>query len=144
LGAPIVDANQMSGQPLVLALALGIAVLVFLSAAVVSSARRRRRELAVLLALGMTHRQLRSIIAWQTSTLLVVAVALGTPLGIIAGKWTWENFATSLGVVPTSVVPVELLIVGAVVLVGVGALLMLLPRFFSRASTPASWLRREE
>ena len=143
LGASIVNANQMSGQPLALALALGVAALVSLSAAVAASARRRRRELAVLQALGLTRGQLRSIIVWQTLTLLLVAVVVGLPLGIIAGRWTWTGFATSLGVVPVNVVPVISLVVGLVVLVAAGALLTALPRFYSQGASTASALRAE-
>ena len=143
LGASIVNASQMSGQPLALALALGIAALLSLSGAVAASVRRRRRELAILQALGLTRRQLRSIITWQMLTLLLVALVVGLPLGIVAGHWTWAGFATSLGVVPVTVVPLISLVVGLVLLVGAGALLASLPRFFSREASTASLLRTE-
>ena len=143
LGAPIVNANQMSGQPLALALALGVAALVSLSAAVVASARRRRRDLAVLQTLGLTRRQLRGIIAWQTLTLLLVAVVVGLPLGIVAGRLAWAGFATSLGVVPVTVVPRASLLVGLLVLVLAGALFTSLPRFSSAEASTASSLRTE-
>jgi hypothetical protein len=143
LAASIVNANQMSGQPLALALALGVAALVSLSAAVAASARRRRRELAVLQALGLTRVQLRSIIVWQTLTMLLVAVVLGLPLGVVAGRWAWSGFATSLGVVPVVVVPLISLVVGLVVLVVGGALLTAFPRFSSQGANMASALRAE-
>jgi FtsX-like permease family len=143
LGAAIVNANQMSGQPLALAFALSLAALLFLSATVAGSARRRRRELAVLQALGLTQRQLRAVIAWQTLTLLVVAVVAGLPLGIIAGRWTWAGFATSLGVVPVTVVPLVSLGGGLVLMVAAGALLTSLLRSFSRRTNIAASLRAE-
>jgi putative ABC transport system permease protein len=143
LGASIVNANQMSGQPLALALALGVAALVSLSAAVAASVRRRRRELAVLQALGLIRVQLRGIVVWQTLTLLLVAVVVGLPLGIVAGRWTWTGFATSLGVVPITVVPLISLVVGLVVLVAAGVLLTALPRFYSKGASTASALRAE-
>jgi hypothetical protein len=143
LGAPIVNANQMSGQPLALALALGVAALIALSAAVVATARRRRRDLAVLQTLGLTRRQLRGIIAWHTLTLLVVAVVVGLPLGIVAGRLAWSGFATSLGVVPVAVVPLIPLLVGLLVLVVAGALLTSLPNFSSPGASTASALRTE-
>jgi ABC-type antimicrobial peptide transport system permease subunit len=141
LGASIVNANQMSGQPLALAFALGVAALVSLSAAVAASARRRRRDLAILQALGLTRRQLRSIIAWQTLTLLLVAVMVGLPLGIVVGRWTWSGFATSLGVVPVTALPLTSLLVGLALLVVAGPLFTSLPRFFSREAATASLLR---
>jgi hypothetical protein len=143
LAASIVNANQMTGQPLALALAVGVAALVSLSAAVAASARRRRRELAVLQTLGLTRRQLRGIIASQTLTLLVVALAIGLPLGIVAGRWAWAAFATSLGVVPVAVVPVGSLLFGPMVLLAAGVLLTSLPRFFSQGGSTASSLRTE-
>jgi hypothetical protein len=141
LGASIVNANQMTGQPL--ALALGVAALVSLSAAVAATARRRRRDLAVLQALGLTRRQRRGIIAWQTRTLLAVAVMVGLPLGLLAGRWTWAGFATSLGVVPVTVLPLTSLAVGLTLLLVAGPLLTSLPRFFSREAGTASLLRTE-
>jgi putative ABC transport system permease protein len=143
LGASIVNARQMSGQPLDLAMTLGVAALVSLSAAVVASARHRRRELAVLQALGLTRRQLRGIIACQTLTLLLVGLAVGLPLGIIAGRWSWADFATSLGVVPVTVVPLSSLVVGLALLVAAGVLLTSLPRFYSSGTSTASSLRTE-
>ena len=143
LGASIVNANQMSGQPLALALSLGVAALVSLSAAVAASARRRRRDLAVLQALGLTRLQLRSIITWQTVTLLLVAVVVGLPLGIVAGRWAWTGFATSLGVVPITVVPLIPLIVGSIAVVAAGALFTSVTRFSSPRTSTASSLRTE-
>ena len=139
LGAAIVNANQMTGQPLALALSLGVAALVSLSAAVAASARRRRRELAILQALGLTRRQLRSIITWQTLTLLLVAEVVGLPLGLLAGRAAWTGFATSLGVVPVTVVPVIPLIVGLVAVLAAGALFTSVPKLsFPRTSTASS------
>jgi hypothetical protein len=142
-GASIVNAGQMSGQPLALALALGVAVLISLSTTVVASARRRRRELAVLQALGFTRRQLRSIIAWQSVTILVVAVAIGFPLGIVAGRAAWAAFATSLGVVPVAVIPLVELVGGLVALVVVGAAMTALPGFYATRVSTAASLRPE-
>ena len=143
LGASIVNANQMSGQPLALALFLGAAVIVSVSGAVVASARRRRRELAVLQTLGLTRLQLRGIIISQTLTLLLVAEAVGLPLGIVAGRWSWASFAGTLGVVPVTVIPLSSLVVGLALLVAAGALLTSLPRFYSARISTASSLSRE-
>ena len=143
LGAAIVNAGQMSGQPIALAVALGLAVLVSLSAAVVASARRRRRELAVLQALGLTRRQLRAVIAWQTTTLLLIAVVFGLPLGVVAGHWAWTGFAASLGVAPVTVVPVPPLVLGLLALVVVGALVTAVPAVVATTAAPATALRNE-
>lgn len=139
LGAAIVNVGQMSGQPLALAVALGVAVLISFSTTVVASARRRRRELAMLQALGFTRRQLRCIIAWHSATVLLVAVVVGLPLGIVAGRAAWAAFTTSLGVVPVVVVP----LIGLVALVVVGAALPALPGLYATRGPTASSLRPE-
>jgi predicted lysophospholipase L1 biosynthesis ABC-type transport system permease subunit len=100
LGAAVANDTQMGSQPLTLAVALAVAMLISLGATVLAGVRQRRHELAVLKVLGLTQRQVRSIVAWQTSTILFVAVALGLPLGLAGGRWTWSNFAGPIGVLP--------------------------------------------
>jgi hypothetical protein len=72
-----------------------------------------------------------------------VAAVVGLPLGIVAGRVTWTGFATSLGVVPVTVAPLVPLVLGLVLLVTAGALLAMLPRFFSQNSNTTSLLRAE-
>jgi len=86
---------------------------------------------------------LRAIIAWQTLTLLLVGLAVGLPLGIITGRWAWAAFATSLGVVPVTVIPVTPLVVGLVALVAAGTLCTSIPRSSISAVSTASSLRAE-
>ena len=107
--AAIVNATQMGGQPLALALGLAAAAMASLALTVLTSVRRRRRELALLKTLGMTRGQLRAIVAWQTTLTLLIALVVGVPLGVAAGRWAWRGFAGSLGVAPVTVVPALLL-----------------------------------
>jgi ABC-type dipeptide/oligopeptide/nickel transport system permease component len=86
---------------------------------------------------------LRSIIAWQTLTLLLVGLAVGVPLGVVTGRWAWTAFASSLGVVPVTVIPVTPLVVGLVVLVFAGTLMTSIPRSSSSGISTASSLRAE-
>ena len=122
-GAAVVNAGQMGSQPLALATGVAAAALLALGLTILASVRQRRRELALLKALGLRARQIRAIIAWQTSTILVVAVAAGVPLGVAAGQWAWTSFANSIGVVPTPVVPGRSLLIGVVLLLLAGNLL---------------------
>ena len=62
-------------------------------------------------------------VAWQASVILVVAGLVGVPLGAAAGRWAWAAFATSLGAVPVTVVPVPALLAGFGVLLAAGNLL---------------------
>jgi ABC-type antimicrobial peptide transport system permease subunit len=143
LGAAIVNAGQMGSQPVALAIALAAGVLLSLMATVLAAAWRRRRELALLKALGLVRRQMRSIVTVQTLTLLVIALVIGIPLGIAAGHLLWTSFAASLGVLPVIVVPVEALALGLLALLVVGSILGSVPASVA-AATPTTLVLRAE
>ncbi len=127
LASEVSNAEQLGGQPVALAAGLAIASVLSLAMTVLSLVRRRRHDFAMLKALGMTRRQIRSVVACQTSVTLMIAAAAGLPLGIALGRFAWRSFAGSLGVVPVSVVPLLLLAAGLAVLLLSGNLLAALP-----------------
>jgi predicted lysophospholipase L1 biosynthesis ABC-type transport system permease subunit len=143
LAAAIVNARQMGGQPIALALGLAVAAVASLALTVLSSVRRRRHELALLKALGMTRGQLRSVIAWQTTLTLLIAVAIGGPLGAAGGRLAWQSFAGSLGAMPVSEIPVAWLILGLLALVLAGNLVSTGPAAIAARTRPAIALRAE-
>jgi ABC-type lipoprotein release transport system permease subunit len=143
LASQVLNAEQIGRQPVALAIGLAVASVLSLSVIVLSMVRRRRREFALLKALGMTRRQVRAVIAWQTSVTLLTAGAVGVPLGIVSGRLAWQGFARSLGVVPGSEVPLALLAVGLVVLVTTGNLLAALPATVAARTRAAMILRAE-
>jgi predicted lysophospholipase L1 biosynthesis ABC-type transport system permease subunit len=143
MAAAVVNAAQMGPQQLALALSLAAAAMLSLALTVVASVRKRRRELALLKAFGMTRGQVRAIIAWQTTLTLVIALVVGVPLGIAAGRWAWRGFAASLGVVPVAVVPALLLAAGGAALIAAGNLLALTPATIAASTPPATTLRTE-
>jgi FtsX-like permease family len=143
LGAAVVNASQMGGQPLALALALAAAAVLSLAVALLASVRQRRRQLALLKALGLTRRQVRGTVAWQASIILLVAAAVGVPLGIAAGRWAWTGFAASLGVVPVTVVPGLALLAGFAGLLVAGNLVTAVPASVAARTRPAAALRAE-
>jgi FtsX-like permease family protein len=110
-GAQIVNSAEMSDQPLLLAALLGVGALASLALTQLAEVRRRRHDLAVLKSLGLKRSQLRSTIAWQATLTSAIALVVGVPVGIIAGRLLWIRFATSLGVITTPAVPVALLAV---------------------------------
>jgi len=91
---------------------LGVGVLAHL---LVTSVRARRRDLAVLKTIGFSRRQIAATVAWQATTLAGLAIAIGIPIGIIAGRWTWKGFADDLGIGPSVVVPALAFVAIAVV-----------------------------
>jgi hypothetical protein len=143
LAAAVVNAGQMGGQPIALALGLAVAAMASLALTVLSSVRRRRHELALLKALGMTRGQLRSVIAWQTTSTLLIAVAIGGPLGVAGGRLAWQSFAGSLGAMPVSEIPVAGLILGLFALVLAANLLSAAPAAIAARTRPAIALRAE-
>lgn len=143
LGAAVSDAVQMGGQPLTLALTLAVAAVLSLALTVLVSVHRRRQELALLKTLGLRRGQVRAVVAWQATTILVIAVAVGLPLGIATGRWAWASFATAIGAVPVAAVPVPALVLGALVLLAAGNLLAAGPAAIAARIQPAVAFRAE-
>jgi len=89
----------------------------------VVSVSRRRRDVGLLKVLGFVNRQVVSTVSWQATTLALVGVLVGVPLGLVVGRGVWNTFAFNLGVVPVTVLPI--LLVAAItvgVLVGANAI----------------------
>jgi predicted lysophospholipase L1 biosynthesis ABC-type transport system permease subunit len=98
---------------------------------------------AVGQALGMVRRQLATIVFWQATTVAVIAIAAGIPLGIAAGRAIWRAFATSLGVVPVPAVQAWLIVaLAAGALVAANALAAV-PAMSAARSRPGQLLRTE-
>lgn len=57
--------------------------------------------MAILGALGCTSRQVASSVRWHALTVASLAVAVGVPLGLAAGRVLYRNFAVDIGVLPT-------------------------------------------
>jgi len=143
LAAAISNDAQMGDQPLTLAVVLAIAMILSVWATVQASTRRRRRDLAMMKALGMTRRQVRTIVLWQSSTMLIIAAGLGLVLGWVVGHLVWTAFASSIGVVPVTVLPLGLVLLGLVILVIAGDALTALPAESAARAPSASLLRSE-
>lgn len=58
-----------------------------------SVVRRRGTELAVLRAMGLTPRGTRGAVAWQATTLSLIGLLVGLPLGVIVGRLLWGVIA---------------------------------------------------
>jgi hypothetical protein len=85
---------------LVGALVVGFAILVAVFVhALWTRVHANRHDLAVLRVIGCTRRQLDAIAAWQAAPFAVGGVALGIPLGIALGRFSFRQFAQSLAVV---------------------------------------------
>jgi hypothetical protein len=103
--ADVRNLQRVGGLPALLAGLVAVLALVMMTHTLVTLVRRRRRDLAVLKTLGFVRGQVAATIAWQATTFAVVALTIGLPLGIAAGRWAWELTAAALGVDSGPVVP---------------------------------------
>jgi hypothetical protein len=115
--------NELGSVPVALATFLALLALAAVSHCLWSTVRRRRPDFAVLRALGFGRRQLRCVVRWAGLAVTAIGVAVGLPLGVVAGRQLWAGMSASLGVRDESsmawsavalAVPVTLLLVLAV------------------------------
>jgi ABC-type antimicrobial peptide transport system permease subunit len=128
-------------------LILGFVVVLFgigtLLHLLLTSLNRRRRETGLLKSLGMLRRQIAFCVSWQTTTVALIGVVLGVPLGIAAGRAVWSSFASNVGVDTVPVVAVGLLFLVAFGALVVANVLAVVPAFVAARARPASLLRAE-
>ncbi|HEV3212462.1 MAG TPA: FtsX-like permease family protein, partial [Acidimicrobiales bacterium] len=118
----------------------GAATLVHL---LLASASRRRREFALLKVLGFVRRQVRATVGWQATTVAVIGIVVGVPLGVALGGIVWQAFASNLGAVPLTVVSAGTVALIALGVLVVGNLLAVLPASLAARNRPAAPLREE-
>jgi ABC-type antimicrobial peptide transport system permease subunit len=139
----LAELERVSSLPFVIAGALGLLALATLASTVATSVRRRRRDLAVLKVLGFVRSQVRATVAWQSSTLALVAGLLGVPVGIAAGRVAWDVFADRLGVPPRPVTPVVAIAVLVPLLLLLANVVAAVPGQVAARMRPAEALRTE-
>jgi ABC-type lipoprotein release transport system permease subunit len=94
-----------------------------------------------LKVLWFVNRQVASAVSWQSTTLALVGIVVGVPLGVVAGRATWNAFADNLGAVPVSVVPVWLVCVLVAGVVVAANVLSVAPALVATRSRPGDLLR---
>jgi ABC-type lipoprotein release transport system permease subunit len=109
----------------------------------VVSVARRRREMGLLKALGFVRRQVAFSVWWQTTTVALVGIVIGVPLGIALGRTIWGAFANSLGVLAVTVVLTWAIVAVALGTVVIANLLAIGPAWMASRSHPASLLSAE-
>jgi ABC-type lipoprotein release transport system permease subunit len=138
-----VNVGRVESMPVVTGGLIACLAAAMLGHLLVSSVRHRRRDLAVLKALGFLRRQVSLTVVWQASTLAVLALVIGVPVGIAAGRWIWLAVADQVGVVPEPVLPVALLALVAAATVLVANLVAAVPAWMAARTHPATVLRAE-
>jgi putative ABC transport system permease protein len=141
--AEIVNYKSMGAMPAVLAAALAAAAVAALGLTLAASVRRRRRDFALLKTLGFTHRQLAGAVAWQSTAVAVIGLAIGVPLGIAAGRLLWLAFARQLSAIPDPVVPASSIVLAAVTALALANMVAAIPGRQAARTPPAVLLRAE-
>ncbi|HSZ35923.1 MAG TPA: FtsX-like permease family protein [Acidimicrobiales bacterium] len=137
----LVNFGQAVNFPLIFGLLLslfGVATLIHL---LVVSVYRRRHEMGLLKTLGFLNRQVGATVFWQATTLAVIGLVVGIPIGLVVGGIAWRTFATNLGVVPLAVVDGALIVAIAVGVFVVASLLSVGPAVIAARSRPGQLLR---
>jgi FtsX-like permease family len=98
--------REINWFPPTLAILVAVLALVAVGHALVTTAHRRRSELALLKTLGFERAQVRATLAWQATTLAIVGLAVGVPVGVLAGNLVWRHVADSLGTTSVASFPV--------------------------------------
>jgi predicted lysophospholipase L1 biosynthesis ABC-type transport system permease subunit len=140
----LVNFGEAVNFPLILGLMLalfGAATLVHL---LVVSVSRRRHEMGLLKALGFVNRQVGAAVCWQATTVALVGIVIGVPLGVATGGLVWRTFASNLGAVPVSTVPAWLIAALGVGVLVVANLLALAPAWAAARSKTSGQLLRTQ
>jgi len=137
------DLRPVRRFPLLLAALLALAAITFIAHTLVSSIRRRRRDLAVLKTLGFGRGQVSETVAWQATTFGAIALILGIPIGLAAGRWAWSAYANQLGLVPDSTLPGAQVLLLVPLTLLVANLMAIVPGWLAGRIRPAQALRTE-
>ena len=146
LPRPPVDVENLGrvgDLPNVLAGLLALLAASALAHLLVTAVRRRRRDLAVLKTLGFARGQVSAAVAWQATTVAVIALAVGLPLGVALGRWSWSLLVGRIGLGAEPVTPWLALLAAATATVLVANLVAAWPGRMAARTRPALALRSE-
>jgi hypothetical protein len=109
----------------------------------VSSVRSGLSEVAVLKALGLLRRQVYGAVTCQALTHGLLAMLVGIPLGIAAGRWVWTLLALGIEARMPPVPPRTGMLVAVPLTVMAVIVIAAVPAMTAAAVRPAATLRTE-
>ncbi|HEV7526021.1 MAG TPA: ABC transporter permease [Acidimicrobiia bacterium] len=141
--AEVEKLRQIESLPRWLAAFLAALGLLAISHASFVGGRRRQRDFSILRAIGFRPRDVRMCIAYEALALAVCGALIGIPLGILIGRFAWQNVADGIGVHVTQRIEVVALlaVVPAAALAALGA--ALIPARRAARTRPGEMLRTE-
>jgi len=141
--ADIQDYASIRDTPLVLAAVLIVFAVGTLAHVLLTGVRRRRRDLALLKTLGFARSQVLGVVAWEASAFAVVALLIGLPLGVLAGRWAWAYFAGAAGAPAGASVPLTAVLLAVPVTIALANVIAAWPGWTAARLRPAAVLRAE-
>jgi ABC-type lipoprotein release transport system permease subunit len=139
----LVNFGEAVNFPLIfglIAVLFGAATLLHL---LLSTLSQRRREMGLLKSLGMVRRQIALTVSWQTTTVAIIGIVVGVPLGVAVGRLVWHAFATNLGVFAGPVTTAWVIVAVAVAALVAANLLAVVPAVIAARSPAATLLKAE-
>ena len=110
---------------------LGITLAVFGAATLAHllfvSVARRRREVAVLKVIGFVRNQVGAAVCWQSTTIGLVGIVLGVPIGVTLGRVIWRHLPQAWAWCPVDIAPVRIVVLLGIGVLVVGGLLAAIP-----------------
>ena len=97
----------------------------------------------MLKTLGFVRRQVSAAVAWQATTVALVALAAGLPLGVALGRWTWTLLIDRIGLGAEPVTPWPALLAATLATVLAANLVAAWPGRMAARTLPAVALRSE-
>jgi FtsX-like permease family len=137
------DYAAIRDTPVVLGAVLAVLAIGTLAHVLLTGVRRRRRDVAVLKTLGLTRSQVQGMVAWEATALAAVALLIGIPVGVVAGRWAWTLFASTAGVATQATVQVSLVLLAIPATLAVANLIAVWPGWRAARLRPATVLRTE-
>ena len=138
------DYTVVRDTPLVLGALLVVLAVGTLAHVLLTGVRRRRRDLAVLKTLGLSRGQVLRLVAWQAGAFGFVALLVGLPLGVLAGRLAWAAFAATAGIAPSPDIPLALILLTIPATLLIAMLIAVWPGWRAARLRPAAVLRRSD
>jgi ABC-type lipoprotein release transport system permease subunit len=97
----------------------------------------------MLKTLGFTRPQISIAVVWQSTTLVVVALVVGLPIGVASGRWLWSGFARQVGVAPDPLTPLKALLLTIPTAIMIANIVATVPAWTAAQVPPNRGLRAE-
>ena len=139
----ILNIARITYVPFVLTVLLALLALLVIGSTVYTAIRKRRHDVAVLRSMGADGQWLIRAGRWQAIAATLAPVAIGVPLGIVAGRLAFRAYADNLGTLNDAAMPLMLIVLGVVALCVIATVCATLAGRDARRTSPAELLRAE-